>query len=320
MIEWRNFIKKKLGMVFKYSLGRVYRKSYANPTVFVFHDITDHPSQFSKQYGLAISLESFSKQIDWIDRKYKIIHPVDLINNKNIPKNSAVISFDDGFLGSFENGLNILNKKSIPSILFLNMQPIIEQSPLVSAVACYIEKNMPDFRFFSKKYNISFPLHLSLTASHLALFEKEHEVIDKDSVLLYQGEFANIDIVKKWGKSDLVVYGNHLYNHWNVLALSPDELKEQYLTNEKLLSQFKNSVNLFAFPNGQPETCFTERDVSFIKSLGAEKVFSASGGVNYDSSDFMVNRMSLYEKDKDEDYIWFQLGRSLLRNVLHKRL
>mgnify|MGYP003987400035 FL=1 len=320
MIEWRNFIKKKLGMVFKHFLGGVYGKSHANPPIFVFHDITDHPSQFSKQYGLAISLESFSRQIDWIDRKYKIIHPLDLTNSKNIPKNAAVISFDDGFLGSFENGLNILNKKGVPSILFLNMQPIIEQSPLVSAIACYIETSMPDFRFFSKKYDISSPLHLSLTASSLALFEKECKVIDKDSVLLYQGEFANIDIVKKWENSDLVVYGNHLYNHWNVLALSSDELKEQYLTNEELLSQFKNSVNFFAFPNGQPKTCFSECDVSLIRDLGAKKVFSASGGVNYDPSSFILNRMSLYEKDDDEDYIWFQLGRSLLKNILPKRL
>ena len=320
MIDWRNFIKKKLGMVFKYFLGGVYEKSHANPTIFVFHDITDHPSQFSKQHGLAISLESFSRQIDWIDRKYKIIHPLDLINSTNIPKNAAVISFDDGFLGSFENGLNILNKKGIPSILFLNMQPIIEQTPLVSAIACYIETNMPDFRIFSKKHGISSPLHLSLTAPSLALFEKECKKIDKDSVLFYQGEFANIDIVKKWENSDLVVYGNHLYNHWNVLALSSDELKEQYLTNEELLSQFKNSVNFFAFPNGQPKTCFSDCDVSLIRDLGAKKVFSALGGANYDPSSFILNRMSLYEKDYDEDYIWFQLGKSLLKNMLPKLL
>ena len=143
-------------------------------------------------------------------------------------------------------------------------------------------------------------------------------MIDKDSVLLYQGEFANIDIVKKWENSDLVLYGNHLYNHWNVLALSSDELREQYLTNEELLSQFKNSVNFFAFPNGQPKTCFSASDVTFLEHLGAEKVFSASGGVNIDTSDFLLRRMSLYEWDEDEDYIWFQLGKSIFYSLFCK--
>ena len=41
---------------------------------------------------------------------------------KTIPNSSAIISFDDGFLGSFEIGLAILERMEVPCIMFLNMQ------------------------------------------------------------------------------------------------------------------------------------------------------------------------------------------------------
>ena len=316
----RNFIKKIIGLIFRYSLGLVYKKLNRSLTIFVFHDISDYPSKFAQQHSLAISLESFTRQIEWIKSKYEIIHPSSLLEVKNMPFNAAIISFDDGFLGSFENGLRILEKLDVPSIFFLNMQAIIEQKPTVSAAARYIEKYVPEFKDFSKKHKILSPLHLTLTPSILNSFENEHDVIDKNSIMEYQGKFADISVLKKWDNEKLVVFGNHLFNHWNVAALSSEELKEQYLKNEIALSQLKNSVNFFAFTNGVPEICFTKRDVEFIKNMGAAKVFSVAGGVNRNPSDFLLTRMNLHEKYRDEDYIWFQLGRNLFNELLHKNL
>jgi len=55
-----------------------------NLTVFCFHEVNDKPSQFCKDFNLNVSPNLFVKQIKWIQEKYYIISPNDLINNNSI--------------------------------------------------------------------------------------------------------------------------------------------------------------------------------------------------------------------------------------------
>ena len=318
MNNLRKITKKILGKAVR-CLPIIFRRKLTEGlTIFVYHEISDRPSKFAELHGLAVSLESFRKQIQWVKSNFVVIHPLDLINGDKLPKEAALISFDDGFLGSFENGLVILEEMGVPSIHFLNMQAILEQKPVLSATTCFLEENVPDFLRFTKDLNIHRPFHLTLTPSNLRAFEEKYGVIDNKAILEYQGDFADLNEVKKWENKKLVTLGNHLYDHWNVSALNQDELKYQYKKNEAALSQFKNNINFFAFTNGQPGSCFSVNDVKFLEYLGAKKVFSASGGVNIDSSNFLLNRMSLYEWDVDQDYIWFQIGKLLFYNLFKR--
>jgi len=318
MTNLRKITKKILGKAVRCLPNIFKRKLIEGLTIFVYHEISDQPSKFAELHGLAVSLESFRKQIQWIKSNFEVIHPRDLISGDKLPKEAALISFDDGFLGSFENGLAILEEMEVPSIHFLNMQAILEQKPVLSATTCFLEENVPDFLGFTKDLNIKHPFHLTLTPSDLGAFEEKYGIIDNKAVLEYQGDFADLNEIKKWENKKLVTFGNHLYDHWNVAALTHNELEHQYKKNETALSQFKNSINFFAFTNGQPGSCFSASDVTFLEHLGAEKVFSASGGVNIDTSDFLLRRMSLYEWDEDEDYIWFQLGKSIFYSLFCK--
>ncbi len=275
-------------------------------TIFCFHDVTDNPSRFDEEYGLAVSIDTFNRQISWISNNFDIIHPESLLTGTNLPKRCAMISFDDGFLGTFENGLEILKKLTIPSIVFLNMQAIIEQKPMLSAVACFLNRNVPEFSQFAKSHGILPPYHLTLTPKTLKIFEEKFYPIDRNEVLRYQGIFADMQMLKKWNCRDFVVYGNHLYDHWNATALGIEEFEGQYTKNKIALAQLKNSIHFFAFPNGQPATCFTIRHVELLAQLGAQRVFSASGGNNRDVNKYLLGRMSLSEPC-NEDHIWFRM-------------
>ena len=288
-------------------------------TVFVFHDVSDQPSRFAEEYGLAVSKKAFHRQVSWIQSNFDVIHPTDVLNETYVAQRAALISFDDGFLGSFENGLAILEKLEVPSVVFLNMQAILEQKPILSAIACFLNQYVPEFSDFMKSVGLSSSFHLTLNPLILNSFEKYYGPVDKDAVLDYQGQFADLRLVKAWNDKDVVVYGNHLFDHWNAPALSTEEFKEQYKKNEVALSQLKNSVNLFSFTNGQPGTCFSDREVDLLKQLGAGKVFSAAGGVNRDASKYLLGRMSLGEGDKDEDHLWFRIGRAVLNDLLHNK-
>jgi peptidoglycan/xylan/chitin deacetylase (PgdA/CDA1 family) len=307
----RNFAKNFLGFVFFKTLAA--RKATSNSlTVFAFHDVSDQPSQFAKEHGLCISLDTFRLQCQWIKSHFNVVHPADLVNGIALPKNAALISFDDGFLGSFENGLAILEQLNLPSILFLNMASIINGTPIISAVACYLDRSVPAFHKYAKRSGLRPPFHLTLHPSALSKFQDEYGSIDLDIVTQYQGSFADLDIVKKWDAKPLVCYGNHLYEHWNAVALSEEVFEKQYKKNENALQNLRNWVNLFAFTNGQPHTCFTKKNVTILKALGAGNVFSCFSGVNKNyKANFLLGRISLGPDDNSSSRLWFRIAHTL---------
>ena len=116
---------------------------------------------------------------------------------------------------------------------------------------------------------------------------------------------------------NVVVYGNHLFDHWTASALSIEEFEAQYKRNECALSQLDNSVELFSFTNGQPGICFSNREVDLLKVMGARKIFSSAGSVNHDASKYLLDRVSFSESDKDENHFWFKIGLAVLKDFLH---
>ena len=289
------------------------RKAFGNSLkVFLYHDVTDTPSRFAEEFGLAVSTELFSRQISWIDRNFEIIHPRALLGEAPLPDNAALITFDDGFHGTLANGLQLLERRRIPSVVFLNMQAIIEHRPILSAVACYRERNLPRFAEYAKAAGISRPLHLSGTPEIMRRLEQHFGPVDRVAVDGYQGQFADLALVNRFADSELAVYGNHLYEHWNAAALTPAEFIEQYALNQKALAQFRNSAEIFAFPNGLPNTCYTNVHIELLTGLGAKRVFAAVGGINREPNNYVLGRMSVNARDNDEDILWCRLLRAAI--------
>lgn len=302
--------KKILGSLARF-LPRVRHSIDKGLTVFAFHDVSNRPSEFARRYGLVVSNEIFERQILWIKANFEVIHPSAILANKPLPKRAAVITFDDGYRGTFENGLPILERLGVPSLIFLNMQPILVGSPVLSAMACFLDGSAPDFATFCRQAGLEPPFHLSLNPGVWEDYKREHGDIDMSAVGKFQGEFADLDTLRRWDGHPMVCYGNHFFEHWNAAALSSEELKDQYLRNEAELSSFSSRVNLFAFTNGQPDTCFSTRDVALLKSLGAGRVFSTAGGINQDKEEFLLGRVALCESDNTVAGLWFRIGRAV---------
>ncbi len=307
----RSAIKKSLGITFK-SIPQFNRAIKHGLNIFSFHDVTDQPSNFAMEYGLAVSPEIFSRQVSWIQSNFNVIHPLDIINNKSLPLQAALITFDDGFLGSFNNGLAILKELNLPSVVFLNMKAIIEHKPILSAVICYLDRYVPQFSIYCKSKGLVPPFHLTINESILNDFEGQYGAVDNKAVIEYQGIFADLNIVKKWNDKNHVMFGNHLFDHWNSPALSCEELVDEYRRNEMALNQLDNAINLFAFPNGR----FSEREVGCLKKLGAFKVFTSADRVNLDARNYMLGRIFLHGTDYNINHLWFRIGNAMLSGFM----
>lgn len=315
----RDILKVPLGYLFC-NLPSAKRLIKDGITVFVYHEVTDTPSQFSIDYGLSVSNNTFRKQIQWIQKHFNIIHPKQLTETALLPKNTALITFDDGMLSSFKNGLSILEEMNVPSLFFLNMGSVVERKPLISAMACFLGKQSFAFKTHCATNQVELPYHLTVKPEVLNDFFAKNAIGYDKAVVEYQGQFAELDMLKKWSSSKNVLYANHLYEHWNAEALSDDEFIEQYVRNEQMLTGFVNSVKYFAFPNGQPGTCFTDRHIALLKRLGAERIFSSSGNINVDGKNFLLDRISFGRYDQTSAAMWFKVGLAYCKKMMQKLL
>lgn len=313
VLSVRNILKKTLGHSFRF-IPCIQRALDSGLTVFTFHDVSNKPSDFANQYGLVVSTATFERQVRWIQANFELVHPSAILGSEPLPKRAAIISFDDGYRGSFDSGLPILERLGAPSIIFLNMQPILHGTALLSAVACFLDDTSPAFAAFCRGAGLQRPFHLSLNPRVFSAYQSEYGPVDHDAVTKFQGAMVDLKTLMKWDAKQLVCYGNHLFDHWNAAALTAAEFEKQYLDNEAALSGLASKVNLFAFTNGRPQICFTLREVELLKGMGAGKIFSTSGGVNQDKGKFLQGRVALCEADNDAAHLWFRVGRAVLQH------
>jgi len=274
--------------------------------IFCYHDVTECPSAFSTRFGLNIPPSVFEDQIDFISKHFNMISPLDL-SGDYIPTPGAMISFDDGFRSYFENAVPILQRKGIPSIIFLNMEAIegnIFWSGLITYLSLFDEK----FGAYAKSHNAygeneKRPLFLSCDRKMVSDYLSDH--LEKPELLRkvrkFYGELARIDDLMAEGKSNLVYFGNHLYNHYNVKNMSDDEFQREYITNARKLSHFPNAVPFFSYPFGQPETCFDSHHTDLLYAFGARLIFFSSGGINNGKMQREYDRIAL---DQSISNIW----------------
>jgi len=286
-----------------------------NLTVFCFHEVNDKPSQFCIDFRLNVSPDLFVKQIKWIQEKYFIISPNDLISENSIPENSALITFDDAFHGAFENGIDFLVKKNIPSIMFVNMSHIINKTPLISSKAIFFEKNCK-----AKSRLITNQFHLKLNPLLLKKVEADISKNYDEEIKKYQGRIADLHTLKKFSENNFLFFGNHLFLHWNSKSLNSEEFKFYVDQNTLEIEKLKNNINFFAFPNGQPGLCFSTENINTLKKLGILKAFSSSGNINL-SNDFLIDRIDLSSSEYNKTKFYLRLfiskfGNKYIRKIL----
>jgi peptidoglycan/xylan/chitin deacetylase (PgdA/CDA1 family) len=199
-------------------------------------------------------------------------------------------------LSVFDYALPYLKDNNIPSVMFLNMSHIVNSTPLISAEVLFLDKSGHLTKFMKEK-NITPPAYLNISPQQLIEFRSAQETYYMEQIQAYQGPLATLETIKKWNDSKLIVYGNHLYEHWNSTALTEKEFVDSIRNNSKSLSELNNYIEFFAFPNGQPMSCFTNEYVKLLHNLGLKKVFYSSGGVNSNKNNFLINRIALFEDD-----------------------
>ncbi len=262
-------LKKPLSLIFAYSgliaLRRVI--GVRKPTVLMYHKVDKnlfekHAHLLSKKYN-AISLEEF----------YAYLH-----DDKKLPKNSVLLTFDDGYLNNYVQAYPGLKKYNVPATMFLTTGFLGKEIFCWYDKAYYLAKHNPiKVTIANKKYDLRYEAEDFLT------FVKTKSLDDRDKLLVQlenmlpkklpikpPREFIFLTPEQVKRMRPLVDFGGHSITH-PILINIPDKLMFEEVEQSVLtVKKFGSIVTSFAYPNGD----YNEKVIAAIKKSGVQVAFT----------------------------------------------
>jgi peptidoglycan/xylan/chitin deacetylase (PgdA/CDA1 family) len=281
---------------------RILDKSLA---VFLYHEVSRAPSEFNRLFNLSVHPDRFSRHLDFIRSRFRIISPEELLKG-NTPRPAALITFDDGNLSYFREALPILKAKGIPSVVFLNMEPI-RGEVCWSGLVTYLQHHESGFvlRDGRRPSGNDFCRLGEAEVAHYLEGSDASALLQR--VRAFRGKIASEADLRATANDPLVTLGNHLFNHYNATLLS-DRLKEEYWKNQQLLEDYPNGRRLVSYPFG----CWNPATSRMLLEEGAQALFAGGGLPNFGTRGLLFHRVELGDRVTTEA----QMHRALFRNLL----
>jgi peptidoglycan/xylan/chitin deacetylase (PgdA/CDA1 family) len=298
-----------MGIGGKY-LAPVTRKLDGSLTVFAFHNVSDHPAPFTEENGISVPVDLFEKQMEFIAENFNVISAGSWLKGE-VPKRAALVTFDDGYAGIFKNALPILSGMSLPSVVFMNMAPVFAENYWAERVMFLCQK-VSSFQEFLAERGIAtvqdaYRAHLECTLDLVESYEAERGDAYKNELPAYIEPYASPEDLEDSAGNPLVSLGSHSYDHFNIKKLSDEALAEQYQKNHAALSRYKGYLPLFAFPFGQPGSCFSPAQVRVLEQNGALRFFTAWPRPNADPAARVLDRINLGPAEDCDRRLWFPI-------------
>lgn len=283
-------------------------------TVFVYHDISSSPAEFSRRYRLNVPPKLFERQLSFLKKNFCLVGP-DQILKGDLPERSAMITFDDGFRSVFREALPLLENRQVPVVAFLNMHAVRGGLLWAALVTWLCARD--DFRVYCRMKGVvgikERPLFLQCRRALVEEFlDRQDRGVVEAQVREFMGEFASEDDLRSADGRE-ILYGSHLFDHENPALMDDDGFEASYRKNEEALADYKSYRSMVSLPFGQPGSCFDKRHIALLSKLGAKKVFSSAGGINQDHSSFLLDRLEFTSEERTEPLMRLALSKAIKR-------
>lgn len=257
-------------------------------------------SKDPKMKGLEV--ENFERQVDFFIKKFKFITADQLIEsiyeNKDLPQNSIILTFDDGLNDHHSYVFPILKKKKIQGLFFPPAEPIIankvldvhkihfilarwkNQISLIKEIFDFINSNR-------KKYNLRDPKKYFSDLAVANRFDSQEiifvkrilqrdlpkelrsELTDKlfkkvssDEEKFAENFYLTFEQIAEMRDAGMF-FGSHGFRHEWLSYLNNNELDKELAESIKFLTKIKQKKRIMCYPYGD----FDERVISKIKEF-----------------------------------------------------
>lgn len=316
-----NFIKRRNG------------KSRGRALILLYHRITeiDHDP-----WSLCVKPNNFRRHLEVLNNNFEVIKLSELleyINSCEIPNNSVVITFDDGYRDNIEIAEFMLEEYGLPFTIFITTGNVdkgnefwwdaLEKAILHKKT----HAELLELNIYKKHYKWRFPNQSDEIDSHLLKIYYEVwkilqslSIEDRNSVLKDIIDWSghdekarethstfNSDDIRLLGNSKLVEIGAHTVNHPKLAALSRNEqLKEIIESKEYLENLLGQSVDYFSYPFGGMGD-YNSVSTEIVKEKGFLCAYNNLEGVVTPDGD-IYNLPRIYVNDVDSSLFHAQIN------------
>ena len=306
--------------------------------------------------GKHLQIKKFRAQLLYLKRRYNIIslhHFVECCkNHKKLPKNSLIITIDDGYLSNYKLAYPLLNRLNIPATIFVTTDFIQQQKFLWTDRIEYAFNRVKTDKYqlktkiqdktkaISKTQDIF--MNLSSEAQKIAWARKVKQMIkarpqeqrlsvveELESLLknklILNSETPQIYLPLSWEQiremrnSKIISIGSHTHTHPILTQCTPSVIKQEINLSKKLIEQnTRAKIDLFCYPNG------TSRDFNdYTKEVLKDNDYYCATtieGFNDQHSDlFALKRIWVSQEMSRIEFIMDLAGlKTWIKNILSK--
>lgn len=295
-------------------------------TVFMFHRVLERGSYSNaKSYvraGTVLSFNNFMRQIKRVTREYNVINLRDLVSglsgNKQLPQNSCVLTFDDGYAEHYRLVFPVLQELGISATFFIIGGCLSGTGKI---------RWLDSFYYLVDRYSSRFPIRqqrrLAEFYHHYTDTKQKYDLsalkalirkaVNKEQILQDLSQFLELEVPEKTINQRLFMsaknisemsragmeIGAHTMSHPDLGLVSFQEAEKEIIESGKEIRKMTGQDNLpFAFPFGGITT-FTLKIVSCLKSNGFYCACTSVPGYNTINSDpFELRRIDINLLDK----------------------
>jgi len=185
---------------------------------------------------------SFENQLRYIFENFNVISSQDLKQflqkMKPLPKNSVLITFDDGDVSVLENAIPLLEKYNLPAILFVITDLIDSTKPFWwYEIEQLVDKKIA----YSKVWEVK-----KIPNAERVVYLEELRTANPNNV--NQNQLTTRELKLMHSKN--VTIANHSHTHPMFDKSTRKELQSEMALSNSFLKENKFDHELFAYPNG----------------------------------------------------------------------
>ncbi len=276
--------------------------------ILTYHGITNR--QYTPPIITQLPKDIFEQHLIFLKKHYNVLQLSDFLESikdkkKQLPPNSALITFDDGLMNNYTVAFSLLQQHQLPATIFLctNMigaKKMFWFDELYFLIKYGLEQNINLWDIHDLFYDISSSIDITFSYCQVVermkrlgkkerdvlLDELRQEIIYDQEELLEDFTCLSEEHLKEMKKTGRISFGIHTANHRILTELSEEEMSAEINQPRQILSDILDeNVYSFCYPNGKPRQDFTLTNESYLKECGYLCAFSTEVGLCSSQSD-----------------------------------
>lgn len=263
---------------------------------------------------LCVSPSNFERQIRFIKRKFRVLSMDELesifLTGGRVPKNSIVISFDDGYYDNYSCALQILEAIEVPAIFFvstsnLNTETEFWWDEIERVILYYSGENMKldlningwDVGEFMLSQENRKKVYDDLLNKLKVIYPEKRNEILAFLRKLFGGSYRDThrsmsikELIMLY-KSKIAIIGAHTHNHPCLASLDAQAQQFEIKTSKAVLeANLQTTIKYFSYPFGTKED-YNLDSVKICNQLGFSLVASnVPGRITLSTNKLELNR------------------------------